>query len=108
VKLITERDSIKSAIESFISTHGKGTYRADKRDIMVGEELAKLNKETCSAEDVNNLINSDWVSMRCHDCGNMVKTFVELGEEPDYESYTANICLDCLKKAVNLVEDTKE
>ncbi len=39
----------------------------------------------------------------CHECGN-AETVVRLGEEPAYESSTANVCLDCLKKAVALVE----
>lgn len=108
MKLITERDSIKSAINEFIAAHGKGTYGYDKRGIMVGEELSKLDKETCTAEDVNTLIGRDWVSRYCHECGESVKETVQLGQELDYESYTADICLSCLQKAIKLVGQPKE
>jgi hypothetical protein len=102
MRLITERDSIESAIESFIRQHGNGTYGYDRRGIMVGEELSKLDKETVSAEEVNSLIGNDWVSKTCHDCGSIVKDIVQVGEEPDYERCYANICFDCLENAVKL------
>lgn len=108
MKLITERDSIKSAITSFIRQHGRVSYGADTRNINVGEELSKLDSDIVSAEEVNALIDRDWVSKTCHDCGAKVKTVVQLGEDIDYESCTANVCIDCLKKAINLFEQTED
>ncbi len=40
---------------------------------------------------------------RCHECHREVPLVVELGEEPDYESYTAQVCPDCLRAALELV-----
>lgn len=108
MQIITERDSIKDAITFFIAQYGKGSYGADTRGIRVGEELSKLNKETVSAEEVNTLIGSDWTSKTCNECGVKVKTVMQMGEDLDYDSRTANICLDCLKKAVKLMEQNKE
>ncbi len=108
MQIITERDSIKDAITFFIGLHGEGSYGADTRGIHVGKELSKLDKETVSAEEVNTLIGSDWTSKTCNECGVKVKTVVQMGEDLDYESCTANICLDCLKKAVKLIEQNKE
>lgn len=45
---------------------------------------------------------SDW--LKCHECGQQVDECVELGEEPDYESCTASVCLPCLRQAVALCE----
>lgn len=101
----TERDSIKSAINSFINKYGKKSSSSDKRGINVGEELSKLNVETCTANEVNNLIGSDWTTLTCDQCKEKVKSVVCVGEEPEYESKTAYICEDCLKKALALVKD---
>lgn len=108
MQIITERDSIKDAITFFIGLHGEGSYGADTRGIHVGKELSKLDKETVSAEEVNTLIGSDWTSKTCNDCGVKVKTVVQIGEDLDYDSCTANVCIDCLKKAVKLMEQNKE
>ncbi len=40
----------------------------------------------------------------CNECGKNADIVVQLGQEPDYESATANICLDCLKRAVEICE----
>ena len=96
--IITERDSIKHAISSFIKRWGNGT-----RGIQVGYELSKLNPDTCTAEEVDTLIgNNTWTSKTCNECGNRAKDVIRLGEEPDYESQTAYLCKDCLTKAYNL------
>lgn len=100
--VITERDSIKSAIKNFVKTHGEGTYRFDKRGIMVGQELLKLDPDTCTSDAVNTLIGSDWTSRICNDCGEYVKEVICVGQEPDYESYTAYLCKDCLSKAYKM------
>ena len=56
-----------------------------------------------TAEEVNSVIgNTSWTDCRCDECGKQVEKVVQLGQEPDYESSTANICFPCLKKAVNL------
>jgi len=41
----------------------------------------------------------------CHECDARVDV-VQVGQEPDYESATANVCLVCLKKAVALLEQS--
>ena len=41
---------------------------------------------------------------RCDECGVESWNVVQLGEEPDYESATARVCLGCLRKAVALLE----
>lgn len=56
-----------------------------------------------SPEDVNKVIgNTSWTDCLCNECGELVEEVVQLGQEPDYDSATANICFPCLKKAVKL------
>ena len=47
--------------------------------------------------------NRSWTREKCDECGASVESIVRLGEEPDYESNTARVCLGCLTKAVELV-----
>ncbi len=46
--------------------------------------------------------NDSWTRNKCDECDKDVYATVQLGQEPDYESATANICLDCLNKAIAL------
>lgn len=46
---------------------------------------------------------------KCDECQRYVKAVVQVGEELDYESYTARLCLDCVRKAYALAsEETTE
>lgn len=43
----------------------------------------------------------------CNECGKRVQRLVRLGDEPDYESNTAYICIDCLRRAITALEEAK-
>lgn len=109
MKHLNERTQIKDAIKNFVATHGLGTYGADKRGRSIGKELLALDPETATASEISEIIgNKSWVCERaCCECGKQTWDIVEIGEEPDYGSATTEICLDCLKKAVNLIEESK-
>ena len=60
-------------------------------------------EENLTEEKAEELIgNNSWSRLDCDECGERADAVVQLGQEPDYESRTACICLDCLKKAVTL------
>jgi hypothetical protein len=40
---------------------------------------------------------------KCDECGEDSDTLVQVGEEPDIESSTAELCLGCVKKAYDLI-----
>lgn len=44
--------------------------------------------------------NTSWTSLICDECGQEVSAVMVVGQEPDYESATASLCLDCLQKAL--------
>ena len=48
-----------------------------------------------------------WVETECHECGRRNVSVVQLGEPPDYESQTADICIDCLRQALALAEKAR-
>jgi hypothetical protein len=106
MKILNERTLVKDSIKEFVKIYGIGTYGADKRGRNIGEELLALKPETVTASNVSEIIGNDWCHKReCNECGNQTWDIVEIGEPPDYESSTARVCLDCLKKAVHLIEN---
>lgn len=58
-------------------------------------------------DDVNRIVgNKSWTEVpTCGECRrHNLPSVVQLGDEPDYDSSTAWVCLDCLRKAVALAE----
>ncbi len=67
--------------------------------------LEALDVETATAKDVAKIIgNGSWVEPKeCHECSVTSWNVVQVGQEPDYESATAQICGKCLRKALALI-----
>ena len=105
MELLNERHQVRTVAEKWRTQHGTGTYVADKRGRMVGDELAALDPETATADDVAEIIgNRSWVDKSiCHECGAETWDAVEVGQPPDYESSTATICGGCLRAALRLL-----
>lgn len=58
-------------------------------------------------DDVDRIVgNKSWTEVpTCNECNREgLPAVVELGDKPDYDSATAWVCLDCLRKAVALAE----
>lgn len=56
-------------------------------------------------DHVNAVIgNSSWTDCRCSECQKYSEVVVQVGQEPDYESATAWLCLNCLAKAAEIVD----
>lgn len=73
-----------------------------KDKILKGERL-RTEKPT-TEEQIKKIIGNDsWTRNHCHECGNDSEITIQLGQEPDYESATANICPVCLKKALEII-----
>lgn len=66
--------------------------------------IALLEGESeLTKERANEIIgNTSWTQNNCDECGKDSDSVVQLGQEPDYDSSTANICFDCLRKAITL------
>lgn len=62
--------------------------------------------ETITAADVEQIIdNRSWTRPQvCSDCG-CVDAVIQIGEPPDYESYTAYLCAACVQKAMKLIKE---
>jgi hypothetical protein len=105
MKLITKRSKILEVSSLWDRQYvGRSKIYQDKIDI--GNRLRKLDLNTVSAKEVDDIIgNGSWTYIRCHECEKSVERAVELGQEPDYESSTANVCFMCLQKATLLITD---
>lgn len=64
--------------------------------------LAKLKAAVpLTEQSVKEIIgNASWTELSCDECDESVDAVIVLGQEPDFESKTARICIECLKKAM--------
>lgn len=101
MQLITRKGQAKITAARWKTNYlknGEWRYGPDKERIY--HELVALGNNP-NPEDVNRVIgNSSWTDVKCDECGKYVEEVVQLGEEPDYESCTANICKSCLTLAM--------
>ena len=97
MKLITERTQIQD-----IAARWRAQYPRDRQEI--AQKLDALD-ENSTADDVAAIIgNRTWCQpSTCNDCGAVADVAVQVGEEPDYESRTATLCLACVEKALSLM-----
>jgi len=94
-------EPFKSDSPIFSERAGIKTYKTKKQ---IADELDALDKETATAQDVAAIIgNESWTRLKCDECGNEPEIVVQVGQEPDYESHTASLCVPCLKAAAGLV-----
>ena len=109
MRLINERENVRGVAERWKSQycHGDGSWSTTINGDtgMVYKRLAALDIETATASQVAEIIgNNTWAGPGdCNECGQSRNVLVELGQDPDYESATARICEDCLRKALALV-----
>lgn len=97
MKLITRKVLADKASGRWLKTYfrkGEWVYGFDKEVIYCN---LKALGDNPTPEDVDRVIgNSSWTSIKCDECGKYVEEVIQVGEEPDYESCTANICKPCL------------
>ena len=107
MKLETQRLEILTVVDRWRKRHGGAAIGDDRLRVL--NELERLDLEKCSAEDVNRIIGNDsWTRVNpCHECGADSVHTVMLGQEPEYESYTAWICKECMNKAIALIESVE-
>jgi len=101
--VITKREIIKSVVERWGQTYRNNSYGEDKLEIL--ERLKLLDLETVGAVTINNIIgNNSWTTLKCSECGKDSIVVIQVGEEPDYESATIQICLPCIDKLKQMAE----
>jgi hypothetical protein len=92
----TKRDAILSVAKRWQNQYAN-SYKEmpDKKETY--EKLKALNLKSCSEKDVAEIIGNDsWCKLTCDQCKRCVESVVEVGAPREYESSTAELCIDCL------------
>lgn len=108
MKLITRTQKAVRVEHRWYESYSNSTFwdsctpPRNKTKRQIHEDLVALGSFP-TADQVDEVIgNKSWTECRCDECGKQAEQVVQLGQDPDYESSTACICLPCLKKAVKL------
>ncbi len=93
--LITSRDLLPEVCKRW-----RKQYPGEK---IKYDQLAALDPKTATSKQVDDIIGTQgWASTGCDGCGEYVDEAVQVGQEPDCESSTANLCKSCCEKALKL------
>lgn len=106
MKIITQRDMIKEAPERWKAQYSNKTYwlRKEVNGVYTREDrynqAMSLDLETCSVEAINDIFNNSWTTLSCNECESYVSDIIQVGQEPDYDSCTADICFPCFETII--------
>ena len=96
MEVISKKKLIKDVAKRWSSQYPTG---GDGDKAIIYRNLVAQQPET--EDEVEEIIgNRSWTRNDCGECGKDVSVLVQLGQEPDYESSTAYVCLDCLQEAI--------
>lgn len=103
MKIQTRATLAQQAPKKWAAQYSRPPVRPDQQKIT--EQLAAL-ESPIDPDQVDAIIgNKSWTQVDCcSECEARVDVVVEIGQEPDYESSTAWVCLPCLRAAVALAE----
>lgn len=105
MKILDRKKLASTACERWARVYDSGRYGEDK--LLILENLKKLGKNP-TPDDVDNIIgNKTWTNLLCSECGEYKEKIIIVGQEPNYESSTAYLCNDCVRKAYNLINKEK-
>lgn len=106
MQIRTQREVIKNVADNWNHQYKNWPTKQEPCPIKaeIGRKLSELDLETVSAKEVNKIIgNSAWTALNCSECEKSVDWVLEVGEVPEYESSTAYLCKECIRKAANLI-----
>lgn len=74
-------------------------FTGDAKRVAIYDALRALGP-TPDPDEVDRIIgNNSWTSNHCDECGAPADT-VQVGQPPDYESRTADLCEPCVRRAL--------
>jgi len=108
MNLTTKREIIRR-----VPAHWRQTYtpfqKWDDSKGKIAKELDRINVETATEDDIERIIgNRSWTRMTCDECKKEVDALIQVGEPPDYESRTAQLCPECVRAAFSLANNADD
>lgn len=96
MKLISRRTRAAGAAKAWLSQ-----YLNDQDGIAKRIDALGPNPDP---DAVNKLIGNDtWTRCECDECSHEVEFVIQVGQEPGYESSTALLCGECVRRAMAIV-----
>lgn len=104
MRLITQQTLANGVIKKWAEQYPKsGTnYGRDKQKVL--KDLKDLGSNPSPYAISKVIGNPSWTDTNCDECSTRLVPVIRLGDEPDYDSSTANICRGCLVKALELID----
>jgi hypothetical protein len=104
MKVITRYEYAQSAPQRWIDVY-KNRQFSSKWDY-VTEKMEQMTLPV-NPDEIDALIgNTSWTNLSdCSECGSRSDPIIEVGQEPDYASRTAYLCIPCLERLVTLVKE---
>lgn len=107
MRIVTERDVIRDVRDRWDRQYEKYTneYRlyGGKTVGSIRDALSLLDLEHCSVADVTAAIGTDgWAANKCDECGEHKQVLVHIGDEPDYDARYQELCVECLRAAIEI------
>ncbi len=111
MELIRKQDKIDRVADHWKNVYSgpRGWYSSvfDAESVYTG--LIALTDDTRTEDRVNRIIgNNYWTRNTCDECGQDAAVLVQVGQEPDYESRTACVCVSCLRMALSTATGQEE
>jgi hypothetical protein len=110
VKLNYQRDVIRGVRDHWIRQYANypQTHQFTPTGPTVAEiwaNLTALDLETCSEADIDRAIGvTGWASHKCDECDETKEILAHFGAEPDYDATWQDLCADCLRNGLELLE----
>lgn len=105
MEIITKRDVIKDVINRFNNNYSRtlneSSWVPSKTRGALLRELKMLDLNSATEADIYKILDRNWTALVCDECGRDVQIVVQVGEKPDFESRTAQLCKNCLIAAKN-------
>ena len=103
MKIITRTKRASTVTKRWNETYfGNGDwYKGGLDKQKIHKELVALGVDP-KADDVDKIIgNTSWTQCKCDECNSYEEETIVIGQEPDYDSATAEVCKKCISIALS-------
>jgi len=104
MRIIDPKALAATAAERWKQTYHKSDGQWHSWRMKVIYEAVAALGPTPNPQQVDLIIgNRSWTRDMCNEVGCNEDAYIEIGQPPDYDSATANLCRGCLRKAADLL-----